>query len=540
MEAHALYSVGAEWNILGDSEYAEVLKNEARTINPGVKIKTDIDLLLEQGNAEKKAGRFDTAAEAYAKAQQLWAARSDNGGHLEVLYCQAALAEARGQLEEADCLLKAIEHHPLIAPSPVATAAAIYTRLDVLGKHLSAVQLRDLQTKYDPVHSLGMPLEWDWLVYWNLVRFYSEREAWQEAAEPIARARKAAESLWQAMPTPEDRQRFAALAAEFQKRSGELLSRLGKHEAAAMVAALFTEQPEPAEGIAAKEMAELARQEREQRRHRRGLILTGINIVVCGIGIWAMPQFRPTQLPGWALAPVMLSVLFLVPTVLGSLGYQAIYFWVRRRDPKNQLSPGTMTLALAVIPWIAIGIGFPVVSVVGLLARGSLLLFAPEIGEFFIETSIWLALLAYTATLTLQCLRRSDRVARILWTLGCVACLLHVAAAFHFVHGWSHDAAIEHTARVGGFGEGIYVNHLFTLLWTADVLAWWLWPRWHAGRSRWINIALHGFMLFVIFNAAVVFVEGPARWAGVVMFAWLVGVAAVRRAVSGKQMFARG
>ena len=157
-----------------------------------------------------------------------------------------------------------------------------------------------------------------------------------------------------------------------------------------------------------------------------------------------------------------------------------------------------------------------------------------------LRTTIWLALLAYTATVTLQLLRRSDRVARVLWTLGCLAYLLHVAAAFHFVHGWSHDAAVAHTAEIGGFGEGIYVNHLFTLLWTTDVLAWWLWPRWHAERPRWINIALHGFMLFVIFNAAVVFVEGPARWAGAALFAWLVGVAALRRAVSGKQMSARG
>lgn len=148
--------------------------------------------------------------------------------------------------------------------------------------------------------------------------------------------------------------------------------------------------------------------------------------------------------------------------------------------------------------------------------------------DTFLRTTIWLALLAYTAALTLQLLHRSDHFARLLWTLGCLAYLLHVAAAFHFVHGWSHAAAVEHTARVGGFGEGIYVNHLFTLLWTADVLSWWLWPGWHARRPRWLDVALHGFMLFVIFNAAVVFVDGPARWASVGMFAWLAGVAGCR------------
>lgn len=146
-------------------------------------------------------------------------------------------------------------------------------------------------------------------------------------------------------------------------------------------------------------------------------------------------------------------------------------------------------------------------------------------GDTLLRTTIWLALLAYTAALTLQLLGRSDRLARLLWTLGCLSYLLHVAAAFHFVHDWSHAEAVRHTQEVGGFGAGIYVNHLFTLLWSADVLSWWLWPGWHAQRSRWVDLTLHGFMLFVIFNAAVVFVAGPARWAGVAMFAWLAGVA---------------
>ncbi|OAI54874.1 hypothetical protein AYO44_14080 [Planctomycetaceae bacterium SCGC AG-212-F19] len=149
----------------------------------------------------------------------------------------------------------------------------------------------------------------------------------------------------------------------------------------------------------------------------------------------------------------------------------------------------------------------------------------PIPGDLLLRTTIWLALLAYTATLALQLLGRSDRLARMLWTLGCVAYLLHVAAAFHFVHGWSHAEAMRHTGDVGGYPEGIYVNHLFTLLWTADALSWCLWPSWHAQRSRWIGIIVHGFMLFVIFNAAVVFVAGPARWAGVALFAWLGAVA---------------
>ena len=43
------------------------------------------------------------------------------------------------------------------------------------------------------------------------------------------------------------------------------------------------------------------------------------------------------------------------------------------------------------------------------------------------------------------------------------------------------------------------------------------------------NTALHGFMLFVIFNAMVVFESGLIRWAGVAMVVWLAAVAAYRR-----------
>jgi hypothetical protein len=142
--------------------------------------------------------------------------------------------------------------------------------------------------------------------------------------------------------------------------------------------------------------------------------------------------------------------------------------------------------------------------------------------EELVRWSVWLSLLLYTAAMTRMLCRKRGRG---LWTLAWLAYLLHVAAAFHFVHHWSHAAAMEHTRQVGGFGEGIFVNHLFTLLWTADVASWWLWPAWHAQRSRWIDGLLHAFMLFVIVNAAVVFAEGPMRWAGVAMLAWLAGAA---------------
>lgn len=149
----------------------------------------------------------------------------------------------------------------------------------------------------------------------------------------------------------------------------------------------------------------------------------------------------------------------------------------------------------------------------------------PSSSDAILRITIWLALLLYAAAWTSV----QSRKRRWFWTVGCLFYLSHVIAAFHFVHHWSHAEAMEHTERVGGFGEGIFVNHLFTLFWTADVISWWLWPRWHEQRPRWIDITLHGFMLFVIFNAAVVFVSGPMRWVGIALFIWLAGCWLVQR-----------
>jgi len=106
--------------------------------------------------------------------------------------------------------------------------------------------------------------------------------------------------------------------------------------------------------------------------------------------------------------------------------------------------------------------------------------------------------------------------------------------AFHYAHHWSHAEAVEATRLRSGVGEGIYVSHLFTLLWTADVLWWWLRPRGYAARSPWVDRVLHGFMLFVIFNGTVVFEDGLIRWAGILLFVALAAVWLYRPARRGR------
>jgi hypothetical protein len=158
---------------------------------------------------------------------------------------------------------------------------------------------------------------------------------------------------------------------------------------------------------------------------------------------------------------------------------------------------------------------------------------SPSLADDLTRNTIRVALLFYAAAASLMLLLPAGdwpahsprgQLARWLWTLAWAAYLVHLAMAFHHVHHWSHSAAVEHTRGVSGVGEGIYVSHLFTLVWTADVAWWWLWPDAYAARPAWVNTAVHAFMVFIIFCATVVFETGWIRWAGVVL---VVGLAAV-------------
>lgn len=145
--------------------------------------------------------------------------------------------------------------------------------------------------------------------------------------------------------------------------------------------------------------------------------------------------------------------------------------------------------------------------------------------------TIWLALSLYVAGEMVSALHGRSRapVARGLNTAGCAALLAHVAAAFHFHHGWSHAAAYADTARQTealtgwNWGGGLFVNHLFALLWLAEVAWRWAGPESHRRRPRWLDEFVRGWFLFMIFNGAVVFVRGAARWYGLALCLGLAG-----------------
>jgi hypothetical protein len=117
---------------------------------------------------------------------------------------------------------------------------------------------------------------------------------------------------------------------------------------------------------------------------------------------------------------------------------------------------------------------------------------------------------------------------RLLWSATLLMLLIHVACAYQFRHHWSYAAAYADTARrseelVGTpVGSGLYWNDALLVWWTADVAWMWIARESYRRRSRWWSWSLTGFLAFMMFNAAIVFAAGPARWMGIAGCAVLV------------------
>lgn len=107
-----------------------------------------------------------------------------------------------------------------------------------------------------------------------------------------------------------------------------------------------------------------------------------------------------------------------------------------------------------------------------------------------------------------------QRRGRLVWTVGLLVFVCHVAAALHFYHQWDQAAAWEHTRqetlRQTGWdsGAGLIVNYAFLVLWMIDAAAWWIDERWPQRRA--VYATLQSIYGFLIFQATVVF--GPPGW----------------------------
>jgi hypothetical protein len=148
--------------------------------------------------------------------------------------------------------------------------------------------------------------------------------------------------------------------------------------------------------------------------------------------------------------------------------------------------------------------------------------------EFLTRSTIWVSILAYTIGLIVFALSRGrpdfDRWARLAWTIGCAALVAHFICAFDFYHHWSQESAYADTARQTAevfrinWGGGLFINYAVALFWFADVVWWWFAGVGAYRRRPWfITLIWHGFLIFIIFNATVVFKDGLTRWVGLLV-----------------------
>lgn len=145
------------------------------------------------------------------------------------------------------------------------------------------------------------------------------------------------------------------------------------------------------------------------------------------------------------------------------------------------------------------------------------------LGPLLTTWTIRLALICYAACVAGSLVKRGpgwSQIALWLWTLGCGLFVVHVFCAMAFYHEWSHIRAFEKTAvetraLLGvEFGAGIYFSYLFLLVWVVDVCWSWLGAASYRERPRWLALGVHAYLGFIAFNGAIVFEDGPTRWAG--------------------------
>jgi len=141
-------------------------------------------------------------------------------------------------------------------------------------------------------------------------------------------------------------------------------------------------------------------------------------------------------------------------------------------------------------------------------------------GDALTRWTVRVALALYLLALVFRLCASHERTARLLWTGGCLAFLIHMMCAFHFFHHWSHADAYEVTARqtaeVTGmdWGGGLYFNYVFALVWVGDACWWWYNARSYSTRPRAAEWTIQSFLGFMAFNATVIFGRGAIQWAG--------------------------
>lgn len=143
--------------------------------------------------------------------------------------------------------------------------------------------------------------------------------------------------------------------------------------------------------------------------------------------------------------------------------------------------------------------------------------------DLCIVTTAWFTGLGYVLTVCIRLRQGSwTKGAARCWLAGAVLMVVHVLAAFHFRHQWSHEAAVSDTARqtkelMGWeWGGGVWMNYLLMVIWLGDALWLTLAKESYLTRAKWLSMATQGYLAFMWFNATVVFGTMGAKVFGVI------------------------
>jgi hypothetical protein len=79
------------------------------------------------------------------------------------------------------------------------------------------------------------------------------------------------------------------------------------------------------------------------------------------------------------------------------------------------------------------------------------------------------------------------------------------------------------------FGAGIYFSYVFAALWLGDAMWWWVGRASYERRPKWLSVATHAYIFFIIFNGAIVFETGITRPTGIVACTMLAIALLVRQ-----------
>jgi len=139
-----------------------------------------------------------------------------------------------------------------------------------------------------------------------------------------------------------------------------------------------------------------------------------------------------------------------------------------------------------------------------------------------IIAAAWFAISAWASANWLRAIR-TPLAARLVWTLGVAALIIHLLLAFQVVHAWDHAAAERAVARQTyertglEWGGGIYINYAFAGIWLLDSAFWWLARRRYESRELLFDGAVQLMFLFMFVNATIIFGADHARVPGAVL-----------------------